>query len=158
MWFTYAKNNLIQVEAQSLGGLGPPGGAQFFGFSLGSNFGGPRWYPLQDDDNLMKFIKNQFRYNPGYVPIGEAEERDDREDYQVIAEFKDIFFGKDPRDIKVIAIPDGKEEACILLLDEKSGEFRAQDLPLKLDDIVKEIKNWKFVIKKVNDKWQILGR
>ncbi len=159
MWLKLAINEIRIKEAQSLGGLGPSGGGQFYGFSLSAKYGGPRWYPYSEDDNMGEFIRDQFRYHPEYVPIGEAAEISDDGEWQTVKEVKDLFYGKNPNEIKIITVPERKEKACLLLFDENSNEIRAEELPSEFDDVVKEIRNWQFVIVQNGENgYKIMGR
>lgn len=156
MWFDYAQR---RVHAQSLGGLGPPGGFRPQGFSLSTKYGGPRWWPFSQDRNLYNFIEKQTRYNPEYIPIGEAAMPKD-DGWETIAHSKDPFFGKDPADIKILPVEDGdnKEKAVLLLIDEANGEARVEQLPLEAQDMVKELKNWKFnIVPDENGEYDIMG-
>ena len=98
MWFDYAKKLVISQ-------LGPPGGFRPQGFSLSTKYGGPRWWPFSQDRNLYNFIEKQTRYNPEYIPIGEAAMPKD-DGWETIAHSKDPFFGKDPADIKILPVVD----------------------------------------------------
>ena len=134
----------MQKESQSLGGLGSPGGVYTQGLGLSDKFGGPRWYPYETDKNLDSFIRNQYRYNPSYVPIGEALEQHDESKWRQIGDVDDMFIGKDPKEVDVLAVPENNEKAVFLLVDRTNGQFRVQEIPTQFEDVVKEIKNWHF--------------
>ena len=58
-------------------GLGMEGGmGGMHNLNLPSNFGGPRWWPadLQDEDinETQDWIRKQYRYNPEYAAMGDA--------------------------------------------------------------------------------------
>jgi len=160
MYLKVAQLQIMRKEAQSLGGLGTPGGTYLEGLGLSDKFGGPRWYPYEEDDNLNRFIQSQYRYNPNYVPIGEALDQQDESDWKLIEEVGDPFIGKKPKDIDILAIPDGKEKAVLLLVDKQDNQFRVEDLPVEFQDVVKEIKNWKFMIdmNQTGNGYMIFGR
>lgn len=141
MYLKIAQINIMQKQAQ---GLGSPGGVYLQGLGLSDKFGGPRWYGYESDDNLNNFIREQYRYNPNYVPIGEALEMQDESKWKLVEDVEDPFVGKDPKNIQVLAVPDGPEKAVLLLVDKQNGQFRVQDLPAKFEDVVKELKNWRF--------------
>ena len=144
MWFDYAQR---RIYAQSLGGLGAPGGFRPQGYSLSNTCGGPRWWKMSQDRNLYNFIEKQTRYNPEYIPIGDAAMPKD-DGWETIAHSKDPFIGKDPSQLKIMAVEDGdnKEKAVLLFIDETNGEARVEELPIESEDIVKELRNLKFKI------------
>jgi hypothetical protein len=157
MYLKIAQINIMRKQAQ---GLGPPGGMYLTGLALSDKFGGPRWYPYETDENLSNFIRNQYRYRPNYVPIGEALEFQDESDWKLVKEIDDLFFGKDPQNIDMIVSPERKEKAVLLMIDKKDNEFRAEELPVEFQDVVKEIKNWKFMVtmNKTQDGYMLYAR
>jgi hypothetical protein len=154
MWLKFAKRRILEAQ-----GLGPPGGAYVQGFSLSSRYGGPRWWPFSRDSNLDDFIRTQTRYHPEYIPIGDAALPKD-EGWELITTVKELLYGKDPEQINIIPAQDGdsKEEAVLILIDPNTDEFRVEHLPLKSDNIVKELKNWQFNISFDGNEYNIFGR
>lgn len=159
MWLKFTTDRLIK-EAQSLGGLGPPGGAYPVGLNWSARYGGPRWWAFGGDRNLDDFIRTQTRYHPQYVAIGEAAEIPD-EGWETICDLPDIFYGKEPSKVQIIAIQDGdnKEGASLLMIDEETQEFRIEPLSFEKDDIVKELNNWQFrIVPNQDGSLKIMGK
>lgn len=158
MWLKFANTKI--VEAQSLGGLGPPGGAYPTGLNWSDKYGGPRWWPFGGDRNLDDFIRTQIRYHPQYKAIGEAAEIPD-EGWETITQLPEIFYGKDPDKVTITAIQDGenKEGASLVMLDNEAQELRVEALPFEKDDIVKELDNWQFkIVPNEDNGYSIMGK
>jgi hypothetical protein len=157
MWLRFAK---FHITAQ---GLGLPGGVFPRTFNLSEEFGGPRWWPYEYDGNFDEMIRSQYRYHPQYIPVGEGP-RGIGDDYALVAEISlEELLGEDIKNINLYLIPERMEDCSLAIYNKKGKKFRIINVSDEeknvLNEIIKEIKNWKFlaILDKKREKIQIYG-
>ena len=105
--------------------VGNPGGSGgLTGMNVDESIGGPRWWLYEDqkDDvnGLEKWIQEQNRYNPDYMPVGEALE--DKEDkMHVVADV--------PGNVAKARLVPNRQEVTLQYVLEGEGQPRTAPLP-----------------------------